>query len=287
MLPRPPGPGMHDRSGLLYVPCVYIQHVSACAMQNRAHFAPFNIHRPAHWQPAARRTQFMQSRLPDGGEAAETAEAAGGNVIRQAEELVAQAVEESLGHRLMLRASQGRVSPLDGVTPSCCPTPLLQLATQCCALDPEARPALAAVLEQLQGEVLSAVDASESVARRPQPPLAGWRNATWLVKVWLLPLMKTSPYVPSAGLSRRPTATTHQACSLSHLEDSGDAPVLHWGPRARNRSGICNSVPFRTSRPPSRPPSSCLTRSRLPRRIKTTRSARAAQLAIAPRTGAP
>ena len=127
---------------------------------------------------SARRAQFMQSRLPDGG--GEAAEAAEREVIRQAEGLVAQAVETSRV-QLMMRASQGRVSPLDGVTPLCCPRPLLQLATQCCALDPEARPALTAVLEQLQDEVLSAVDASESAARRPQPQLAGWRNATKLV----------------------------------------------------------------------------------------------------------
>ena len=30
---------------------------------------------------------------------------------------------------LMLRLCQDKVSPLDGVTPSCCPRPLLQLAT--------------------------------------------------------------------------------------------------------------------------------------------------------------
>ena len=38
---------------------------------------------------------------------------------------------------LMLRVCQGKVSPLDGVTLACCPKPLLQLATQCCTLDPE------------------------------------------------------------------------------------------------------------------------------------------------------
>ena len=39
----------------------------------------------------------------------------------------------------MLRVCQGKVSPLDGVTLACCPKPLLQLATQCCTLDPEVR----------------------------------------------------------------------------------------------------------------------------------------------------
>ena len=40
---------------------------------------------------------------------------------------------------MMLRVCQGKVSPLDGVTLACCPKPLLQLATQCCTLDPEVR----------------------------------------------------------------------------------------------------------------------------------------------------
>ena len=35
------------------------------------------------------------------------------------------------------RVPQGKASPLDGVTLACCPRLLLQLATQCCALDPE------------------------------------------------------------------------------------------------------------------------------------------------------
>ena len=37
---------------------------------------------------------------------------------------------------LMLRLCQDKVSPLDGVTLSCCPKALLQLATQCCTRDP-------------------------------------------------------------------------------------------------------------------------------------------------------
>ena len=82
---------------------------------------------------------------------------------------------------LMLRLCQDKVSPLDGVTPSCCPRPLLQLATQCCARDPEKRPSLAAVLEQLHGKVLRSIDeAAHSAgvgARRPVTALEGWRDA--------------------------------------------------------------------------------------------------------------
>ena len=82
---------------------------------------------------------------------------------------------------LMLRLCQDKVSPLDGVTPSCCPRPLLQLATQCCARDPEERPSLAAVLEQLHGKVLRSIDeAAYSAgvgARRPLTALEGWRDA--------------------------------------------------------------------------------------------------------------
>ena len=37
---------------------------------------------------------------------------------------------------LILRLCQDKVSPLDGVTLSCCPKALLQLATQCCTRDP-------------------------------------------------------------------------------------------------------------------------------------------------------
>ena len=58
---------------------------------------------------------------------------------------------------LMLRVCQGKASPLNGVTPSCCPRPLLQLATQCCALAPEERPGFAAMLEQLQSKVLRSI----------------------------------------------------------------------------------------------------------------------------------
>ena len=82
---------------------------------------------------------------------------------------------------LMLRLCQDKVSPLDGVTPSCCPRPLLQLATQCCARDPEERPSLAAVLEQLHGKVLRSIDeAAYSAgigARRPLTALEGWCDA--------------------------------------------------------------------------------------------------------------
>ena len=84
-------------------------------------------------------------------------------------------------YMLMLRLCQDTVSPLDGVTPSCCPRPLLQLATQCCARDPEERPSLAAVLEQLHGKVLRSIDeAAYSAgvgARRPLTALEGWRDA--------------------------------------------------------------------------------------------------------------
>ena len=82
---------------------------------------------------------------------------------------------------LMLRLCQGKVSPLDGVTPSCCPGPLLQLATQCCARSPAERPSLAAVLEHLQDKVLLSIDATAhgagAGARQPLPALEGWRDA--------------------------------------------------------------------------------------------------------------
>ena len=79
---------------------------------------------------------------------------------------------------MMLRVCQGKASPLDGVTPSCCPRPLLQLATQCCALVPEERPDLAAVLEQLHDKVLRSVDSlAHAGARRPLSTLEGWRDA--------------------------------------------------------------------------------------------------------------
>ena len=85
------------------------------------------------------------------------------------------------GYVLMLRLCQDKVSPLDGVTPSCCPRPLLQLTTQCCARDPEERPNLAAVLEQLQGKVLRSIDEAAYIAgvgaRRPLSALEGWRDA--------------------------------------------------------------------------------------------------------------
>ena len=82
-------------------------------------------------------------------------------------------------YMLMLRLCQGKVSPLDGVTLSYCPRPLLQLATRCCIHNPEERPGLAAVLEQLQDKVLLSVDpAAHGVgARRPLPALEGWRDA--------------------------------------------------------------------------------------------------------------
>ena len=82
---------------------------------------------------------------------------------------------------LMLRLCQDKVSPLDGVTTSCCPRPLLQLATQCCARDPEERPSIAAVLEQLQGKVLRWIDSAAysagAGAQRPLKALEGWCNA--------------------------------------------------------------------------------------------------------------
>jgi len=82
---------------------------------------------------------------------------------------------------LMLRLCQDKVSPLDGVTPLCCPSPLLQLATQCCARDPEERPSIEAVLEQLQGKVLRWIDSAAysagAGAQRPLTALEGWCNA--------------------------------------------------------------------------------------------------------------
>ena len=80
---------------------------------------------------------------------------------------------------LMLRLCQGKVSPLDGVTLSYCPRPLLQLATRCCMHNPEERLGLAAVLEQLQDKVLLSVDSAAhgAGARRPLPALEGWRDA--------------------------------------------------------------------------------------------------------------
>ena len=68
---------------------------------------------------AAWRVKFRQNRLAADREAAKYA---------------ADRRDEYL---LMLRVCQGKVSPLDGVTLACCPKPLLQLATQCCTLDPE------------------------------------------------------------------------------------------------------------------------------------------------------
>ena len=82
---------------------------------------------------------------------------------------------------LMLRLCQDKVSPLDGVTPSCCPRPLLQLATQCCARDPEERPSIEAVLEQLEGKVLRWIDSAAygagTGAQRPLTALEGWCDA--------------------------------------------------------------------------------------------------------------
>ena len=100
---------------------------------------------------------------------------------------------------LMLRLCQDKVSPLDGVTPSCCPRPLLQLATQCCARDPEERPSLAAVLEQLHGKVLRSIDeAAYSAgvgARRPLTALEGWRDAAERT------FLGTEPAVPEVRAS--------------------------------------------------------------------------------------
>ena len=89
--------------------------------------------------------------------------------------------ERIFAYVLMLRLCQDKVSPLDGVTPSCCPRPLLQLATQCCARDPEERPSIAAVLEQLQGKVLRWIDSAAysagAGAQRPLTALEGWCDA--------------------------------------------------------------------------------------------------------------
>ena len=78
---------------------------------------------------------------------------------------------------LMLRVCQGRVSPLDGLSPSCMPRPLLQLALLCCSPQPEARPQMHAMLEQLQGNILRAVDPTGVAELRPATPLVGWREA--------------------------------------------------------------------------------------------------------------
>ena len=102
-------------------------------------------------------------------------------------------------YMLMLRLCQDTVSPLDGVTPSCCPRPLLQLATQCCARDPEERPSIAAVLEQLHGKVLRSIDeAAYSAgvgARRPLTALEGWRDAAERT------FLGTEPAVPEVRAS--------------------------------------------------------------------------------------
>ena len=80
-------------------------------------------------------------------------------------------------YMLMLRVCQGRVSPLDGLTPSCMPRPLLQLASLCCSLQPAARPQLQDTLEQLQGNILRGVDPTGVAQLRPAAPLVGWREA--------------------------------------------------------------------------------------------------------------
>ena len=123
---------------------------------------------PGHTLPrvvTARRLKAEQSRLPALG-----AQPAIANKAVQPERYV-----------LYLRLCQDKVSPLDGVTPSCGPRPMLQLARQCCARDPEERPSLAAVLEQLHGNVLRSIDAAAYSAgvgaQRPVPPLEGWRDA--------------------------------------------------------------------------------------------------------------
>ena len=118
---------------------------------------------PDHTLPRAitsRRLKVEQSRLPALG---------------------AQPANANHRYVFYLRLCQDKVSPLDGVTPSCGPRPMLQLATQCCARDPEERPSLAAVLEQLHGNVLRSIDAAAYSAgvgaQRPVPALEGWRDA--------------------------------------------------------------------------------------------------------------
>ena len=115
-------------------------------------------------------------------------------------------------YMLMLRLCQDTVSPLDGVTPSCCPRPLLQLATQCCARDPEERPSLAAVLEQLHGKVLRSIDeAAYSAgvgARRPLTALEGWRDAAERTFLGTEP---AADKLDSGFLSGQPAACAHTA----------------------------------------------------------------------------
>ena len=121
----------------------------------------------------------------DSGADAPTAAGSGSaqSCVLEQKALTAKAVEKvplapPTPYLLMRRVCQGKVSPLDGVTPSCCPRLLLQLATQCCALAPQERPNLTAVLEQLQGKVLLSIDSSALAgARRPLPSLEGWRDA--------------------------------------------------------------------------------------------------------------
>ena len=117
---------------------------TAAAEQGRPDGKSTKLGRLTAAQPFAQ-GKFAQDRLPiskRGGFAA---------VMLAAKALPAPAPPTP--YLLMLRVCQGKASPLDGVTPSCCPRPLLQLATQCCALAPEERPDLAAVLEQLQDKV--------------------------------------------------------------------------------------------------------------------------------------
>ena len=113
----------------------------------------------------------------------------------------------------MLRLCQGKVSPLDGVTLSCCPRPLLRLATQCCTHNPEERPGLAAVLEQLQDKVLLSVDsAAHGVgARRPLPALEGWRDAAERTLLGKEPADDDGGAVFSGRPARTPPAATTTA----------------------------------------------------------------------------
>ena len=117
-------------------------------------------------------------------------------------------------YMLMLRVCQGRVSPLDGLTSSCMPRPLLHLASLCCSLQPAARPQMHAMLEQLHSDILRAVDPTGIEKLRPTAPLLGWREAAEAV---LPPCSETAAATSPAS----PAAAAVGKAGV--LEDSADA----------------------------------------------------------------
>ena len=166
----PPSPPTSSADVSAALPIPLAEGSTATAEQGRPDGRSANLgYRLKAAQPFAQ-GRFAQDRLPipeRGGFAA---------VMLAAKALPAPAPPTP--YLMMLRVCQGKASPLDGVTPSCCPRPLLQLATQCCALVPEERPDLAAVLEQLHDKVLRSVDPlAHAGARRPLSTLEGWRDA--------------------------------------------------------------------------------------------------------------